>query len=417
LRHEIDRLAAAIEYIEAHPHRELSAMAERSRIERVRRPSATLIRSVRRGKGFGNWVTIPGIGAAKARVDARRAAATLDTAEHRWLRQNLNVLRQQLARTIRETTDEAARRAEKGRMSLRLEQERRELVTLLSRISVLTEGTAIAAGSGEAPFGFSSLTLMGLPGYREAFMSLLSLREGLTLQGDALQTSVKDLDRLYEIWCFLRLAGLLTELSLTEDLASDLFKVSERGLRVDLVRGKKSTITLKKTNQTLRLLYNPTYPGPTGYQQPDIVLQILAPGWPEVFVVLDAKYRVDASLEYRRAFGGPGPPVDAVNALHRYRDAITLFREEQGLGRPVVKGVALFPLSDEAASDFQTHKLWKALATLGIGAIPFIPSQTQLLSEWLSALLSSSMEELSSPGPPFLAFEYMKGHSSSTRLS
>src|SRR3990172_8126861 len=55
-----------------------------------------------------------------------------------------------------------------------------------------------------------------------------------------------------------------------------------------------------------------------------ILLTLMRPGAPLVQFVIDAKYRLDVSDDYISVFGCAGPPVDAVNALHRYRDAIAL---------------------------------------------------------------------------------------------
>jgi PD-(D/E)XK nuclease superfamily len=38
--------------------------------------------------------------------------------------------------------------------------------------------------------------------------------------------------------------------------------------------------------------------------------------------LFDAKYRLQSDETYVRAFNAEGPPIDAVNALHRYRDAV-----------------------------------------------------------------------------------------------
>ena len=96
---------------------------------------------------------------------------------------------------------------------------------------------------------------------------------------------------------------------------------------------------------TVIISYNLEYPGLTGDQRPDIVLRFQHAGWPELIVVFDAKYRVDGSRNYVRRFGLPGPSQEAINALHRYRDAIVVSSEQRGLERPVVRGAALYPLN------------------------------------------------------------------------
>lgn len=109
-------------------------------------------------------------------------------------------------------------------------------------------------------------------------------------------------------------------------------------------------------------------------------------------------------LTHAKKFGSPGPPVDAVNALHRYRDAILVRAGGDKGRRPVVRGAALFPYPG-AESKFQQNSLFSALQTLGIGAIPFLPTKRLLLNSWLESLLTESPSSLAEPGPPFAGLQ------------
>ena len=159
-------------------------------------------------------------------------------------------------------------------------------------------------------------------------------------------------------------------------------------------------------DRQLVLYYNPNYPGLTGDQRPDIVLEFREEGWPRIIVVFDAKYRLRSDPEYVATAGSPGPPIDGVNALHRYRDAIVV-NSEGGPGRPTVKGVALFPLPASAIGTFLDGKLFAALEMLGVGALPFTPTSTEVVANWLLALLELPTPELAQPGLPFLALEHV----------
>ena len=57
-------------------------------------------------------------------------------------------------------------------------------------------------------------------------------------------------------------------------------------------------------------------------QRPDMVITLEKKDWPAMHLVLDAKYRLDASPDYINRYKSPGPPEDALNSMHRYRDAI-----------------------------------------------------------------------------------------------
>ncbi len=76
--------------------------------------------------------------------------------------------------------------------------------------------------------------------------------------------------------------------------------------------------------------------------------------------------------------------------LHRYRDAI-LERDprvgDETLKRTVVEGAVLFPLRPPEPGAFRGSPLWSALERLGIGALPFLPGETEYVREWLSRVL------------------------------
>jgi hypothetical protein len=306
----------------------------------------------------------------------------------------------QIASALRE---ELTRNQTAGRSAERIVAELDEVQEFERQVARLLTGDAIRAGAGAVPGDFASLTLMRLPGYREAYESLMTLRFGLSLEGDVVQLSIKELDRLYETWCFIQVVRTVMRQCPQVKHSEGLFSISRRGIRVTLERGTRSAIRLRTADRAVCVTYNPSYPGLTGAQRPDIVLEISIDGWPFMFIVLDAKYRLETSDEYVRTFGGVGPPIDAINTLHRYRDAITLMIEEQGLGRPVVKGVALFPLSKSNSEQYTKHQLFQSLEIMGIGGLPFLPGATNLVEEWLFSQLGLPPEQLAQPGPPLLA--------------
>lgn len=72
------------------------------------------------------------------------------------------------------------------------------------------------------------------------------------------------------------------------------------------------------------MIYGPEFGGDDVLmtQKPDIVLSLESEDWPTIRLILDAKYRIDTSRRYLEQMRTPGPPADAINVLHRYRDAI-----------------------------------------------------------------------------------------------
>ncbi len=263
-------------------------------------------------------------------------------------------------------------------------------------------------GVGEAKeWAFSSLTLQAAPGYREACRAVVALRSAIGVGPGETEYSTKQVSELYELWCYVRLVGLVLEISGAGVSANDVVKVDTSGFRVRLKRGERSVVRVATPQRTIELTYNESFPGITGDQRPDVLLRFRTPGVPDIIVLFDAKYRLDASPEYLASFGHSGPPIDSINALHRYRDAIVLGERDAPVGRPVVKGVALFPYNGNE-EDFLNHRLYRSLGVLGVGAIPFLPGHTDVARDWLQRVLKMPLADLADAGPPFLAREALR---------
>jgi hypothetical protein len=409
VRQELDALEAALAYVVAHPHRALVATPASVRLDKIRRLDASSRRAAVRGLGQGPWVMVPGVGRLRGEIPANRREETLDTPEHRWLAQAVRVVRDRLTQVHAGLASEIEVAKVRGRNIARMLSEAAEVEEFVLRTSRLVASPVLQGSGGPIHAGFTSLTLLTAPGYGEAFRALMTLRLGLHIDGDVLDLNLKDLSALYEAWCFIRVARSAS-LHATTMSGSDAVAVTERGLRINLVHGQSSAIRLRQRGHTITLWYNPTYAGLTGDQRPDIVIEIRFKRWPKMFIVLDAKYRLNADDKYLARYRVPGPPEDAMNALHRYRDAIVLSEAGKGLGRPVVMGAALYPLDAASAANWPSSRLYEALTTLGIGAIPYLPSNTGYLDAWLTHLLGVPPRDLARPGPPFSALEaYLAG--------
>jgi hypothetical protein len=290
---------------------------------------------------------------------------------------------------------------------MRMRAEEEELRHLVRRVDALTALPLFASQSGPPAGSFTSLLLLSGVGYSGAYQALVSLRRGLSVDAGAIDASVKELHQVYEAWCYITVVRIVSEiLHETPDL-SQLIQVESSGIRVALRRGQASEVRWSSETRGLVAAYNPSFGGLTGTLRPDIVLRFNHAGWPDVVVVF-AKYRLERSADYVKAFRTPGPPEDALGALHRYRDAILMDYRQPSLGRPVVKGLALFPLSAGDSESFSQTPLFHALDDIGVGAIPALPSNERLLREWLQGLLDMDIQELAVPGPPFAAYEELR---------
>lgn len=397
LRQQIAELQRAIVRINQQPFRHLLREVRPTPNHKIRRLDNVARRAVMRGKGSGVVDDVPGLGPVRRVIDSVKAVSTLDTPEHRWLRLQAGLVHQQL-RSLSAALESESRRANRV-VGERRAAEQGEVAQLADSVERLLQTECLRVADSTPQPSPPSLTMLGAPGYQDAYRILTGLRLGLAVSGSALELQTKDIHELYELWCYLSVVELVAAHTNTERETAQLVKHYKGALRVDLQAGKQSEIPLHGNLRTFHIAYNRAFPGDTGEQKPDIVIRVEEQGRPDLVVVLDAKYRVDATDQFRKAHGAPGPPIDAINALHRYRDAIVTKQSE--LYRPVVRGAALFPLTKEETERYATEsKLYGALASLGIGALPFLPGNTALVSTWIESLLHLPGVDLAWNGLP-----------------
>lgn len=406
LRSEIHRLEQAFRQIERRPRRQLSPSIVLRETAKLRRPTTGVLRQIVRGSGAGPLESlIPGV-SARRYLHAHRGQETLDTAEHRWLRATLADLVRLAAqgRSRVDTAIEISRRRDFS--TARYETEKAELIDLGKRLVDLLAIEPLSAATGPPPAGFSSQALQRTPGYREATSSLHTLRSAVTALGQGHQTSMQEIDALYEVWCFLKVAEIVGDLVGAEDFVVEP-SVRQSGLDSLLSSGRASTIRLEGTGRDFHVGYNLEYRESTGRHRPDIVLDVRVEDWPPMIIVLDAKYRLRSDRSTIAKYEVPSPPQDAIDALHRYRDAITI-EHSSHRGRPVVLGAALYPLGVHESLHYDRRPLYRSLSTVGIGALPFLPGNTSHVRRFLADIVQAPPTELSDPGPPFLASSYAR---------
>ncbi len=382
-----DELDKAMNHIAQRPTRSLVRRERTTRLERIRRVDSRVRSQVRRGQGIGSLVQLEGITVRQQLVE-RPPELTLDTMEHRWLRNQLVAVQRTLGQI-------AAVYDSESELSSRRRRTYDGITRLKSRMSRLLNLEPMKEADGDPPIGFASLQLVSAPGYREAYRLSMFLKMGLRLEGDLIQLAVKDLEVLYEYWTYLTVVSIIRDEHGPPQNLDSLFRVRSSGLSVQLKQGETQQVAFSAGHQrTIRVKYNPQFADQDTTlipQKPDILIRFEEDGWPIIQLVADAKYRIDATDKYRQQFKSFGPPTDAINVLHRYRDAILEIdhtdAESVGLKRSVVQAAALFPMNRSADEDFRESRLWQSLERLGVGAIPVLPSNQSLLKEWLLSSL------------------------------
>lgn len=256
-----------------------------------------------------------------------------------------------------------------------------------------------------------SLVLQKATGYSQVYQTWSLLRRSYSLNDGIYRLQTKDIATLYEIWCFIEVSHIVKEkLHLSDDDIDHRNRMEMNGLFTwDLGKGEYSRILFKKDGIELaELIYNPKSSErenksvgikdlvvPTVPQKPDIVLQLTKSDLQEgmkLTYLFDAKYRIDGKDKK----GVDVPPEDAINQMHRYRDAIYYkdYRTES-LKKEVIGGYILFP-GDGEPTDVAVSKFYQSIDKVNIGAFPLRPKDVhnrQLLEQFIEELIQSKSHE------------------------
>lgn len=263
-----------------------------------------------------------------------------------------------------------------------------------------------------------SLTLQKATGYSKVYQIWLLLNKAYDLNDGLLKLETKDIATLYEIWCFIEVKKIVEELLLQGDVAVDNRSRIEMNkmFTYELDRGERSRIVFKQGDVELaELIYNPQEDtkdnkrtgikdvvSRTVPQRPDIVLQLTKKDsvtGMKLTYLFDAKYRLG-----EKSKGVDTPPEDAINQMHRYRDALFYNMHPDYIGtlsptdlkREVVGGYILFP-GDGRRNEILMQNFYKSIKEVNIGAFPLRPndgSNRGLLSDFVADLINGRTGEL-----------------------
>lgn len=390
LENVLSDLEQALLYVARQPIRGLRRETVYRRTEQVKKVDAQVRAAFRYGAGKGDILELTGGIRVRQVIRGTHACQTLDTLEHRWFARQLKQIHRRLHNIYRKEL--AIWYSDPKKQSKRHNHILTQVKAFQQRISVLSKLDPFANAKGNVPSGYGSMQLLGAPGYKEAYKACLVLSLGLRIEGGPFKLSIKDLNVLYEYWCYLALLQIMAEETGKPIPVEKLVKVKNNGLQILLEHGRTTSVPFEgEGDRKITVSYNPRFSGSDMLvpQKPDLLISLEEDGWPKVHLVLDAKYRLDASDKYRNHYGSVGPPEDAINIMHRYRDAI-LERPNKHSELPqrtVIQAAALFPCPFEESRFFAQSKLWQALQSIGVGALPFLPDNTIKVREWLHSRL------------------------------
>jgi len=259
-----------------------------------------------------------------------------------------------------------------------------------------------------------SLVLQKATGYSQVYWTWQLLRRAYSLNDGMYRLQSKDIATLYEIWCFIEVSHIVRE-----QLKIDVKDVDHRNrmemngvFTWELGKGEHSRILFRKDGVELaELVYNPKHTDkendsismehlvvPTVPQKPDIVLQLTKDDIErglKMTYLFDAKYRINDKTDA----GVDTPPDDAINQMHRYRDAIYYKDNKSGdatLKKEVIGGYILFPGNGDP-TEVAKAKFQQSLDEVNIGAFPLRPNNVEnrkLLEHFIEELIGKASTDI-----------------------
>lgn len=255
-----------------------------------------------------------------------------------------------------------------------------------------------------------SMVLQKATGYSQVYHTWNLLRRAYSLNDGLYRLQTRDIATLYEIWCFIEVSHIVKEqLHLENEDVEHRNRMEMNGIfSWKLGKGEHSRILFRKDGVELaELVYNAKNADkvnenvgmkdlvvPTVPQKPDIVLQLtkndLQQGMKMTYL-FDAKYCIDGKDK-----GVDVPPEDAINQMHRYRDAIYYKDyDANALKKEVIGGYILFP-GDGDPNDVAVSKFYKTIKEVNIGAFPLRPKDVEnrkLLENFIDELIHTKSYE------------------------
>lgn len=374
----------SVDMVLAHPHHVLEVTHQVLPVHKAKRIDNKGIRWIERHpdqvRCLGGSIVIEKALAVKKRV-------TYDTRENRLTKYILQSIKKRLERF------------KMNYLKLQREEDQVVIVQIDEMIGNLNRrcNTSFLAevGAHESSVGISLVFSMAV-GYRDLYKYYLMLFRGLDITGDVFNISVKDLAVLYEYWCFIKLNSLMKERY--QLVSQDIVKVHKNGLFISLVKGSGSKVVYRnpQNGERIVLSYNSTAKKtPTVCQKPDNVLSLRKTGSDmEYEYIFDAKYKINPALPgtyyHDHISTLPGPQEEDINTMHRYRDAIVYSKGTKPYERTMFGAYVLFPYANK--DEYRNHRFYQSIEKVNIGGLPFLPSETTLVSDFLDGLIGDSAE-------------------------
>lgn len=247
-----------------------------------------------------------------------------------------------------------------------------------------------------------SLVLRQRAGYAAVYHIWQELKLYLDAFGRHASISMKSVAELYEVWCLLEVRRMLLELGFDET-KSERAKLNGKRLEKSLIDGMGAAFHFSREDGVkIKLVHEPTFSSTanpafgkiyswTTEQRPDIYLEATLADGGKVQWIFDAKYRIDTDND-----AADIPPNDAINQMHRYRDALIHVHKaddnQPEKSRPILGAFVLYPGSFDEVNSINPYV--DAIEEVGIGSFPLLPGAS---NSWLKQFLAKRFPRQDDP--------------------
>ena len=332
-----------------------------------------------------------------------RIENTINTRENRFVKYSLHVL----GKKFREVF------AEVSSIYKDMDYDERKALQGYNKLFRQLETASFFSKVGEFEgFRQESAILQQRNGYSQIYKAWLMLKNSLELVDGKTDIGMKKIWELYEIWCFLVMKRLIAkvlgiDLNDTDNIHENKSEMLNTMLKSEM---SHSVEFINSSNgDVVHLEYQHTYnrsskefKTTTTEQRPDIVVTIKKPDGFILTYLYDAKYRVqddknDGELDEGVDIDLADYPLpDAINQMHRYRDAIyyAIKEDERPRGKEIIGGYILFPGRTEGNS-IENRYFYKSIKQVNIGAFPLLPADENHKEDIVTCnLLEKHLEEI-----------------------
>lgn len=400
----IDDYLKNIELILRRPHQNVRTYTTYAKVEKVKKWTPALedeYAENKQAKRLDNhW------------FELKESDNTVNTRENRFVKHTLTHIGKRLTKILNEVLTN-------NRNDELSDDHRCRLLNYKERIHKLGHNPFFRTVGRFEGMSQDSMVLQSRYGYQQVYKDWIKLRRGIDLYNGASNIGTLQIWEIYELWCFIKMKRMVKQLlhiekenpayeKLVSEPAGSLLNPFSNSRMEHVVTFNYPTPDenddsdwaeqmRRHAGDVITLHYQHTFNRrntdafgvhtATTEQRPDIVLNITKEDGSKILLtyLYDAKYRVisDKRLdkdiekedieEMQELHGGDYPPSDAINQMHRYRDAIYYGSDlKEQASKEVIGGYILFPGRGDNETIAKRYYS-NSVASVNIGAFPLLP--------------------------------------------